>query len=153
RGPAPAGPPHVKMMSFTGSTKAGSVVAQTAAGHIAPALLELGGKNAFLVFDDADVDRAVRDALEGGFYNKGEACTAASRVVVQKGIAEAFTTQLGAGVRKLKVGAGNDPSTHVGPAVSKAQQPTAASSRQESSSRATSSGRCATSANGRTHAT
>jgi acyl-CoA reductase-like NAD-dependent aldehyde dehydrogenase len=121
-GQALAAHPHVRMMSFTGSTKAGSAVAQTAAGHIAPTLLELGGKNAFMVFDDADVDRAVRDALEGGFYNKGEACTAASRVVVQKGVAEAFTNQLGAGVRKLKVGAGNDPSTHVGPAVSKAQQ-------------------------------
>jgi acyl-CoA reductase-like NAD-dependent aldehyde dehydrogenase len=121
-GQALAAHPHVRMMSFTGSTKAGAAVAQTAAGHIAPALLELGGKNAFLVFDDADVDRAVRDALEGGFYNKGEACTAASRVVVQKGIAEVFTDQLAAGVRKLKVGAGNDPSTHVGPSVSKAQQ-------------------------------
>jgi acyl-CoA reductase-like NAD-dependent aldehyde dehydrogenase len=121
-GQALAAHPHVRMMSFTGSTKAGSAVAQTAAGNIAPALLELGGKNAFLVFDDADVDRAVRDALEGGFYNKGEACTAASRVVVQKGVAEVFTNQLAAGVRKLKVGAGNDPSTHVGPSVSKAQQ-------------------------------
>src|SRR6059036_2579644 len=76
-GQALAANPQVKMMSFTGSTKAGSAVAQTAAGHIPPALLELGGKNAFIVFDDADVDRAVRDALEGGFYNKGEACTAA----------------------------------------------------------------------------
>jgi len=71
-GQALAAHPHVRVMSFTGSTKAGSAVAQTAAGHIAPAFLELGGKNAFMVFDDADVDRAVGDALEGGFYNKGE---------------------------------------------------------------------------------
>jgi len=87
-----------------------------------PALLELGGKNAFLVFDDADVDRAVRDALEGGFYNKGEACTAASRVIVQKSVAVAFTNQLAARVNALRVGAGNDPTTHVGPVVTKAQQ-------------------------------
>jgi acyl-CoA reductase-like NAD-dependent aldehyde dehydrogenase len=95
--------PHVRMISFTGSTKAGSAVAQTAASHIAPALLELGGKNAFIVFEDADIDRAVRDALEGGFYNKGEACTATSRVLVQKGVAEAFTNQLAAGVNALRV--------------------------------------------------
>ncbi len=114
--------PHVRMISFTGSTKAGSAVAQTAASHIAPALLELGGKNAFIVFEDADIDRAVRDALEGGFYNKGEACTATSRVLVQKGVAEAFTNQLAAGVNALRVGAGNDVATHVGPVVTKAQQ-------------------------------
>jgi acyl-CoA reductase-like NAD-dependent aldehyde dehydrogenase len=114
--------PHVRMVSFTGSTKAGAAVAQTAAGHIAPALLELGGKNAFMVFEDADLDRAVRDALEGGFYNKGEACTAASRVIVQTRVADEFTKRLVTGVNALKVGAGNDPATHVGPAVSKDQQ-------------------------------
>ncbi len=69
-GQALAADPLVKMVSFTGSTKGGAAVSHTAASHIAPALLELGGKNAFLVFDDADVDHAVRDALEGGFYNK-----------------------------------------------------------------------------------
>jgi acyl-CoA reductase-like NAD-dependent aldehyde dehydrogenase len=121
-GQALAADPLVKMVSFTGSTKGGAAVSQTAASHIAPALLELGGKNAFLVFDDADVDHAVRDALEGGFYNKGEACTASSRVLVQKGVAEAFTNQLAQGVRALKVGAGNDPATHVGPVVTKVQQ-------------------------------
>ena len=68
------------------------------------------------------MDRAVRDALEGGFYNKGEACTAASRILVDKRVAEAFTNRLSEGVRALKVGAGNDPTTHVGPVVSKAQQ-------------------------------
>jgi hypothetical protein len=70
-----------------------------------------------MVFDDADVDRAVRDALEGGYYNKGEACTAASRVIIQKGLADTFVNQLAKGVKALKVGAGNDPATHVGPAV------------------------------------
>ena len=84
--------------------------------------MELGGKNAFIVFDDANLDRAVRDALEGGYFNKGEACTAASRVLVQKGVAEEFTSRLAAAVSKLKVGAGDDPATHVGPVVSKAQQ-------------------------------
>ena len=89
----------------------------------APAVMELGGKNAFIMlFDDANLDPAVRDALEGGYFNKGEACTAASRVLVQKGVAEEFTSRLAAAVSKLKVGAGDDPATHVGPVVSKAQQ-------------------------------
>jgi acyl-CoA reductase-like NAD-dependent aldehyde dehydrogenase len=121
-GQALAANPLVKMISFTGSTKGGSAVAQTAATHIAPALLELGGKNAFIVFDDADIDRAIGDALEGGFYNKGEACTAASRVLVQRGIADAFTNRLAQGVNALKAGAGNDPTTQVGPVVTKVQQ-------------------------------
>jgi acyl-CoA reductase-like NAD-dependent aldehyde dehydrogenase len=121
-GQALAANPLVKMVTFTGSTPAGAAVAKTAAGHVAPAVMELGGKNAFLVFDDANLDRAVRDALEGGYFNKGEACTAASRVLVQKGVAKEFTSRLAAAVSKLKVGAGNDPATHVGPVVSKAQQ-------------------------------
>ena len=121
-GQAIASNPLVKMITFTGSTPAGAAVAKTAAGHVAPAVMELGGKNAFIVFDDANLDRAVRDALEGGYFNKGEACTAASRVLVQKGVAEEFTSRLATAVSKLKVGAGDDPATHVGPVVSKAQQ-------------------------------
>jgi acyl-CoA reductase-like NAD-dependent aldehyde dehydrogenase len=121
-GQAIAANPLVKMVTFTGSTPAGAAVAKTAGGHVAPAVMELGGKNAFIVFDDANLDRAVRDALEGGYFNKGEACTAASRVLVQKGVAEEFTSRLAAAVSKLKVGAGDDPATHVGPVVSKAQQ-------------------------------
>src|SRR5208282_4579707 len=75
-----------------------------------------------VVFDDADLDRAVRDALEGGFYNKGEACTATSRILVQDGLYDAFVSQLTEAVGKLKVGRGTDPSVHVGPVVTRAQQ-------------------------------
>ncbi len=121
-GQALAGHRLVRKVSFTGSTKAGSAVARTAADNITPVLLELGGKNAFIVFDDADLDRAVRDALDGGYFNKGEACTAASRVLAQRGIHDVFVERLAAGVRKLKVGSGDDPATHVGPVVTRAQQ-------------------------------
>lgn len=121
-GRALASHPLVRMVSFTGSTKAGAAVAGTATQHIAPVLMELGGKNPFVVFDDADLDKAVHDALEGGFFNKGEACTAASRLIVQRGIHDAFVERLAAAVRKLKVGDGSDPATHVGPVVSRAQQ-------------------------------
>jgi acyl-CoA reductase-like NAD-dependent aldehyde dehydrogenase len=114
--------PLVRKVSFTGSAKAGAAVAKTAAENITQVLLELGGKNPLIVFDDADIDRVVRDALEGGYFNKGEACTASSRVLVQRGIHDAFIERLSAGVRALKTGSGADPATHVGPCVTRAQQ-------------------------------
>jgi acyl-CoA reductase-like NAD-dependent aldehyde dehydrogenase len=117
-----AGHPKVRLVSFTGSTGAGAAVAATAAKNITPAVMELGGKDALVVFDDADLDRAVRDALEGGFYNKGEACTATSRILVHDGLYDAFVSQLTEAVGQLKVGRGTDPSVHVGPAVTRAQQ-------------------------------
>ncbi|KAI1340556.1 dehydrogenase [Xylariaceae sp. FL0016] len=114
--------PLVKKVSFTGSTVAGAAVAKIASASITPVVLELGGKNAFTVFDDADFDLAVRTALEGAFFNKGEACTATSRLFVQRGIYADFVKKLGAGVRKIRMGNGLDPKTHVGPQVSRAQQ-------------------------------
>jgi acyl-CoA reductase-like NAD-dependent aldehyde dehydrogenase len=121
-GQALAGHPLVRMVSFTGSTNAGAAVARTAAASITPALLELGGKNAFIVYDDADVERAVRDALDGGFFNKGEACTAASRVIVHRDVHDEFVRKLAAGVKALRVGNGAELATHIGPVVTKAQQ-------------------------------
>ena len=114
--------PDVKMVSFTGSTAAGSAVSKTAAATITPVLLELGGKNAFIVFADADLDTAVSCALEGAFFNKGEACTATSRLLVHRSLYDEFVTRLGAAVKSLVVGNGMDPATHVGPSVSKPQQ-------------------------------
>jgi acyl-CoA reductase-like NAD-dependent aldehyde dehydrogenase len=121
-GQALAAHPLVTMVSCTGSTAAGASVARAAADRVAPVLLELGGKNAFIVFPDADLDLAVRDALDGGFYNKGEACTAASRVLVHRDVHDAFVTRLAHGVSALRTGNGSDPATHVGPVVSRAQQ-------------------------------
>jgi acyl-CoA reductase-like NAD-dependent aldehyde dehydrogenase len=114
--------PLVKKITFTGSTRAGISVAKAAAENLTPVTLELGGKNAFVVFEDADLDQAVRDALDGGYYNKGEACTAASRILVHRSIHDEFVRRLGAGVRALTVGDGAEPATAVGPAVTKAQQ-------------------------------
>jgi acyl-CoA reductase-like NAD-dependent aldehyde dehydrogenase len=114
--------PLVRRMTFTGSTGAGAAVAAAAAKNITPALMELGGKDAMVVFDDADFDRALKDAVEGGFYNKGEACTATSRILVQDGIYERFVVRLAEAVVKLKVGRGTDPTVHVGPVVSRLQQ-------------------------------
>jgi len=121
-GQALAGHPLVRKVSFTGSTLAGAAVSRAAAGNITPVLLELGGKNALIVLDDADVDQAVRAALEGGFFNQGEACTASSRLLLQSGIHDAFVDKLASGVKKLVLGNGLDPATHVGPLVTKAHQ-------------------------------
>ena len=114
--------PLVKVISFTGSTNGGIAIAQSAAANLKPTLLELGGKNAFIVFEDADVERAVKDALEGVFYNKGEACTAASRLIVHDSVHEEFVSKLSQAVKKLVVGDGMNPATHVGPVISKEAQ-------------------------------
>lgn len=113
----------VKMVSFTGSTAAGARAAETAAKTVTPVVLELGGKNAFVVFNDVeDIDAAVEYALEGAFFNKGEACTASSRILVQTGAYNTFCQKLAAGVKRIRSGDGMDPSTHLGPVVSKAQK-------------------------------
>jgi len=114
--------PDVRYISFTGTTGAGRAVSKTASEKITPLSLELGGKNAFIVFDDADVDLAVRNALDGAFFNQGEACTAASRILVQRGIHDAFISKMAAGVRRIQVGDGVEKTTHVGPLVTKDQQ-------------------------------
>lgn len=114
--------PLVKMISLTGSTAAGAAMAKTASALVKPTVLELGGKNALVIFGDADVDRAVRDSIEGAFFNKGEACTAGSRLLVHKDIYDTFVSRLSAAVRKIQAGNGMDKSTHVGPCVTAAQR-------------------------------
>lgn len=114
--------PKVKKISFTGSTRAGAAVSKLAADGITPLTLELGGKNALLVLEDADLELAVRNAVDGGFFNQGEACTAASRLLVHSSLHDAFVSKLAAAVQRLKVGDGADEQTHVGPVVTKAHQ-------------------------------
>lgn len=114
--------PDVRKVSFTGSTRGGAAVSKLAADSIIPLSLELGGKNSLIVFDDADVDLAVRGAVDGGFFNQGEACTASSRLLVQRGIHDEFVAKLGAAVKRLIVGNGADTATHVGPLVTKTHQ-------------------------------
>ena len=121
-GTALAGHPLVERLSFTGSTATGRAVLKVAADAMTPATLELGGKNPLVVFADADLDSAVRGAIEGAFFNQGEACTAASRLLVEDPIHDGFTERLAAAVSRLRVGDGRDPATHVGPLISRAQQ-------------------------------
>jgi acyl-CoA reductase-like NAD-dependent aldehyde dehydrogenase len=111
----------VRAISFTGSSEVGSLVAQRAAATFKPVSLEMGGKNAQIVLDDANLDLALDGALWGAFGTTGQRCTATSRILLQKGIAEEFTAKLVARARKLKIGNGLDESVEVGPQVNASQ--------------------------------
>jgi len=121
-GPALIANPRIERVTFTGSTATGRKVMQAAAQHVTYATLELGGKNALLVLDDADVDAAVRVAIEGMFYNNGMACTSTSRLVVHESLYDAFAERFVAAAAALRVGQPLDPSTDIGPMVDARQQ-------------------------------
>jgi len=113
--------PDVRAISFTGSSEVGSRVAQRAAANFKPVSLEMGGKNAQIVLDDANLELALDGALWGAFGTTGQRCTATSRVLLQKGIAAEFTEKLVERAKKLKIGNGLDESVQVGPQVNAAQ--------------------------------
>ena len=113
--------PEVKVVSFTGSTEVGIRVSEACAPLLRPCHLELGGKNIILVMDDANLDLAVDGCIWGGFGTTGQRCTAASRVGVQKRIYREFMDRFTARAKALKVGDGLDPTTDMGPAISKKQ--------------------------------
>ena len=113
--------PDVRAISFTGSSAVGSHVAQRAAVTFKQVSLEMGGKNAQIVLDDANLDLALDGALWGAFGTTGQRCTATSRILLQKGIAAEFTARFVAQAKKLKIGNGQDESVEVGPQVNAAQ--------------------------------
>ncbi|HUO03296.1 MAG TPA: aldehyde dehydrogenase family protein, partial [Rhizomicrobium sp.] len=108
----------VNAISFTGSQSVGAKVAQAAVARQARVQLEMGGKNPLLVLDDAEFDRAVQIALDGGYFSTGQRCTASSRVIVTEGIHDRFIEALAARAKALKVGDALDSASQVGPAVS-----------------------------------
>jgi alpha-ketoglutaric semialdehyde dehydrogenase len=116
----------VRAISFTGSSEVGSLVAQRAAATFKQVSLEMGGKNAQIVLDDANLDLALDGALWGAFGTTGQRCTATSRILLQRGIAAEFTDKLAARAKKLKVGNGLDESIEVGPQVNQQQIETSA---------------------------
>ena len=113
--------PDVRAISFTGSSEVGSLVGQRAAATFKPVSLEMGGKNAMIVMDDANLDLALDGGLWGAFGTTGQRCTATSRILLQKGIAQKFTEQFVARAKALKVGNGLDESVEVGPQVNASQ--------------------------------
>lgn len=96
--------PVVRRINFTGSTRVGRIIAQTAAKHLKRCLLELGGKAAFIVLDDADLDRAVGAAAFGAYFNQGQICMSTERIIVMDEIADAFVAKFLAKASTLRAG-------------------------------------------------
>ncbi|MEO6830099.1 MAG: aldehyde dehydrogenase family protein [Acidobacteriaceae bacterium] len=113
--------PGIDAVSFTGSSEVGRMVGQTAAGLFKPCSLEMGGKNAMIVMEDANLDLAVEGAVWGAFGTTGQRCTATSRILLQKKIAKQFTKRLVERAEQLRVGNGLNKAVQMGPQVN-AQQ-------------------------------
>lgn len=111
--------PRVRLVNFTGSTNVGRIIGRTAAEHLKPAILELGGKNPLVVLKDADIDYAVKLAVFGSFMNSGQICMSTDRVIVQREIADKFTKAFTEAVNNIPYGDPTDPKTFVGPVVNK----------------------------------
>lgn len=109
--------PGFDKLAFTGSTDVGYSVAEAAAKRLIPATLELGGKSANIVFDDAQLDKAIEGAQIGILFNQGQVCCAGSRIFVQEGIYDEFVKKLGEAFDKVVVGDPLDPNTQVGSQV------------------------------------
>jgi acyl-CoA reductase-like NAD-dependent aldehyde dehydrogenase len=107
----------VRLISFTGSTDTGRIIAEACARENKIVSLEMGGKNAIIVMDDADIDNAVEGSLWGAFGTSGQRCTASSRLVVHKKVYKKFTQKLVERVKSLRVGNGMDAKTDVGPVI------------------------------------
>ncbi|HET7888544.1 MAG TPA: aldehyde dehydrogenase family protein [Bradyrhizobium sp.] len=107
-------------ISFTGSTAVGTEVMRAAAGTVKKVALELGGKNACIVFDDADIAGAAKSAVSGAFGNAGQSCSARSRFLVQKSAIAPFTEALLGELKMLRLGSPLDPTTTLGPLISAA---------------------------------
>ncbi len=117
--------PLVNAISFTGSSAVGSVVGAAAARLFKPCSLEMGGKNAMIVMDDANLELALDGALWGSFGTTGQRCTATSRILLHRDIADKFTRKLVKRAEAMVVGNGLDEKTQMGPQVNEQQSKTA----------------------------
>ena len=109
--------PVVRKLSFTGSTPIGIQLLQQSAATVKKVTMELGGNAPFIVFDDADLEKAVEGALIAKFRNSGQTCVCANRFYIQDGIYARFVERFAERVRELVVGQGDDPNTQVGPMI------------------------------------
>ncbi|SEQ26619.1 succinate-semialdehyde dehydrogenase / glutarate-semialdehyde dehydrogenase [Faunimonas pinastri] len=119
--------PAVRKLTFTGSTEVGKVLIAQCAGTVKKVSMELGGNAPFIVFDDADLDEAIKGVMASKFRNMGQTCVCANRILVQDGVYDAFLEKFAAAVSALKVGDGQAEGTTQGPlideaAVSKVEQ-------------------------------
>jgi aldehyde dehydrogenase (NAD+) len=115
------GSPLVDKVAFTGSTEVGRRIMELASSNIKKVTLELGGKSASVVLDDVDMDYAVDGALWGVFFHNGQVCSAGTRLLVQRSIADEFLAELTKRTEAIRVGPALDPNSDEGPIVSKTQ--------------------------------
>lgn len=113
--------PDVAMIQFTGSTAAGRRVGEIAGRHLKKLSLELGGKNALIVLEDADIDLAVANASWGAFLHQGQICMASGRIFVQRSIAKTFAEKLAKRAAAIQVGSHDDATAALGPLIGDAQ--------------------------------
>ncbi|MGI5134271.1 MULTISPECIES: aldehyde dehydrogenase family protein [unclassified Streptomyces] len=111
--------PRVRAVTLTGSDHAGSAIGEQAGRHIKPVVLELGGSDAFLVLDSADIDKAAATAATCRLYGGGQVCASPKRVIVTEAVAEKFTAAFNAAFADQKVGDPFDPETAIGPLSSR----------------------------------
>ncbi len=116
--------PGIDKIAFTGSTMVGKEIMKSASDTLKRVTLELGGKSPNIVFADSPMDAAVKGALNGIFYGKGEVCCAGSRLFVEKKAEDEFMTKLVEGAKKIKIGDPMDPKTRLGAVVSEQQMRT-----------------------------
>lgn len=109
--------PDVRVISFTGSTPVGKKLAAATAPHLKRLALELGGNAPFIVFGDADIDRAVNDLVSNKFRGAGQTCVCANRVYVHRDVSASFAAKLAERVRAMKIGNGMDTGVDVGPLI------------------------------------
>lgn len=113
--------PLIDKVAFTGSVPIGKRIMQSAASNVKNISLELGGKSAFIVFDDSDIEQAVEWILFGIFWNQGQVCSATSRVLIQQGIYEKLLKRLVEETQKIKIGQGFEDGVKLGPLVNHKQ--------------------------------
>jgi succinate-semialdehyde dehydrogenase/glutarate-semialdehyde dehydrogenase len=114
--------PRLRKLSFTGSTEVGRTLSKRAMDGMLRVSMELGGNAPLLVFDDADLELAVDQAMMAKLRNMGEACTSANRMYVQAGVVEEFSRRIAARMEQLRLGRGVDPDTDVGPLIDATQR-------------------------------
>ena len=109
---------NVSLVSFTGGTSTGSIVAKSAASSFKKLSLELGGKNASIIFDDCDLENTVKGVVRSGFLNQGQVCLCGSRILVQEKIYEEFVEKFISEVESMKIGDPSDENTKLGALIS-----------------------------------
>ncbi|MHA3098154.1 aldehyde dehydrogenase family protein [Acinetobacter brisouii] len=120
-GPYLTAHPEIDKVAFTGSVPVGKQIMQSAAHNVKNLSLELGGKSAFIIFSDSDLDAAVEWIMFGIFWNQGQVCSATSRVLVQQEIYPELLQRLSAAAQKIKIGNGLDAGVKLGPLVNAKQ--------------------------------